>query len=404
MIMTMIEEQQQQQQQMIMRMDTMKRRKPWGDEIRKTTRGPINELADQEAEEDDEERQKLEIVDMSGMGLDSLPNLNHHLPSPLNIATICKLNLSSNDLQSIPESVTARMLNLIVLDVHSNQLKSLPNSIGCLSKLKTLNVSANFLESLPKTIENCRSLEDLNANFNKLTKLPDTIGFELVNLKKLSVNSNKLIFLPHSISHLTNLCILDARLNCLRSLPDDLENLINLQNLNISQNFHYLSTLPYSLGLLLSLVELDVSYNNITTLPDSLGCLRKLQKLSVEGNPLVSPPVEVVEQGWHAVKEYLSKKMNGSNKQQEESPKKIRSSWIGKLVKYGTFNGQRRGGAANEDQSEGFVVMPSYRRIQGLASPRYTGMFSTGRIFSPKTYTGMFSPGRIFSPKTYFTR
>lgn len=58
--------------------------------------------------------------------------------------------------QMIPESLTARMLNLVELDVHSNQLRSLPNSIGCLSKLKALNVSCNLLVSLPRTIENCR--------------------------------------------------------------------------------------------------------------------------------------------------------------------------------------------------------------------------------------------------------
>ena len=50
----------------------------------------------------------------------------------------------------------ARLLNLEVMDVHSNQLRVLPNSIGCLSKLKVLNISGNLLESLPRTIENCR--------------------------------------------------------------------------------------------------------------------------------------------------------------------------------------------------------------------------------------------------------
>jgi len=88
--------------------------------------------------------------------------------------------------------------------------------------------------------------------------------------------------------------VLDARLNRLSSLPEDLENLVNLQVLNVSQNFQHLTTLPYSVGLLISLVELDVSYNGITVLPDSLGCLRRIQKLSVEGNPLISPPFEVV--------------------------------------------------------------------------------------------------------------
>ncbi|GKA86925.1 plant intracellular Ras-group-related LRR protein 6-like protein, partial [Tanacetum coccineum] len=253
----------------------------------------------------------------------------------------------------IPESLTARLLNVGVLDVHSNELKSLPNSIGCLSKLKTLNISGNHIQSLPKTIENCRALEDLNANFNQLTKLPDTIGFELVNLKKLSVNSNKLSFLPSSTSHLTNLRHLDARLNHLSSLPDDLENLINLQVLNISQNFKCLSALPYSIDA------------------------PKVQREA--NNPLVCPPPEVVELGLHVVKEYLSEKMNGAH---QNSPKK--RSWIGKLKRYSTFGGNRLG----QDEREGYVSS-SYQTIDGLASPRYMGMFSPKRIFSPKKYFTM---------------
>ncbi|PIN16582.1 Ras suppressor protein (contains leucine-rich repeats) [Handroanthus impetiginosus] len=321
---------------------------------------------------DDHDENKLEIVDLSGMSLDALPN------PPVNLANICKLDLSNNNLQSIPESLTARLLNVIILDVRSNQLKFLPNSIGCLSKLKILNVSGNLLQSLPRTIENCRSLEELSANFNQLRQLPETIGFELLNLKKLSVNSNKLVFLPHSTSHLTNLRVLDARLNCLQCLPDDLENLINLQVLNVSQNFQHLGTLPYSIGLLISLVELDVSYNKITTLPESIGCLKKLQKLSVEGNPLVSPPMDVIEQGLHVAKEYLCDKINGK---QQTSPKK--KSWFGKLAKCGTFSGANV--PVDRDGREGYI-MPSYRPIDGLASPRYMGMFSPRRLFSPKTY------------------
>lgn len=212
-------------------------------------------------------------------------------------------------------------------------------------------------------------------------KLPDTIGFELTNLKKLSVNSNKLVFLPSSTSHLTSLRVLDARLNCLRSLPEDLENLINLEALNVSQNFQYLDSLPYSIGLLINLVELDVSYNKITTLPDSMGCLKKLQKLSVDGNPLTSPPTEVVEQGMHAVREYLSEKMNAGHR----SPQKKKSSWVGKLVKYGTFNGINTRHPHRAEERDGFI-MPEYRSIDSLASPRYMGMFSPRRLFSPRTY------------------
>ncbi|GLT80279.1 hypothetical protein SLA2020_517300 [Shorea laevis] len=312
-----------------------------------------------------EEEERLEIVNLSGMSLDSLPK------PTLNLATICKLDLSNNNLQSIPEFLTLRLLNVVVLDVRSNQLKCLPNSMGCLSKLKVLNVSGNLLQSLPKTIQNCRCLEELNCNFNLLSKLPDNIGYELVNLKKLRVNSNRLVFLPQSVAHLTSLRVLDARLNCLRSLPQDLENLINLEVLNVSQNFQYLGSIPYSVGFLISLVELDVSYNKITTLPNSMGCLGKLQKLCVEGNPLVSPPMEVVELGIHSVRQYLSEKMHAGHK----SPTK-KKSWVGKLVKYGTGDNEERDG----------FFMHEYRSIDGFASPRHMGMFSPRHLFSASTY------------------
>lgn len=183
---------------------------------------------------------------------------------------------------------------------------------------------------------------------------------------------------------MTSLRVLDARLNCLHSLPEELENLVSLEILNVSQNFQYLKTLPYSVGLLISLIELDVSYNKISTLPDSMGCLKRLQKLRVEGNPLVSPPMEVVEQGIHAVKGYLSEKMNSGNQGTQQ-----KKSWFGKLTRFGTFNGTTAtnnysNGNRHEDR-EGFN-MSDYRSIDGLTSPRYMGMFSPRRLFSPRTY------------------
>ncbi|KAE8665086.1 Plant intracellular Ras-group-related LRR protein 8 [Hibiscus syriacus] len=261
------------------------------------------------------------------------------------------------------------------MDLHSNQLKSLPNSIGCLSKLKFLNVSGNLLQTLPKTIGNCKSLEELNANFNQLTMLPETIGFELTYLKKLSVNSN----------------------NRLRSLPDDMENLINLEVLKVSQNFQYLDTLPYSIGLSMSLVELDISYNKIKYLPDSIGCLRKLQKLRVEGNPLVSPPMDVFEQSLQVVKEYLCDKMKAG-----QSPQKKRSWILRKLVKYASFNGKMMssaGGGRRSWEKEG-SIMVEYRSIDGLAAPRCMGISSPGRLFSTHNM-GMLSPRRLFPSCTY---
>lgn len=314
-------------------------------------------------------------LDMSSMSMDTLP----HLTTPL--GNITTLDLSNNNLQSIPESIIARLLNVVVLDVRSNQLKSLPNSIGCLSKLKVLNVSGNLLQELPATIEECRALEELNANFNQLTRLPVTLGFELHGLRRLSVNSNKLAYLPSSTSHMTALRSLDARLNCLRALPDGLENLGGLEALNVSQNFQYLRELPYGIGLLVSLRELDVSYNSIAALPDSMGCLTKLARFSAAGNPLVCPPMDVVEQSLDAMRAYLSARMNGTAKAKKKS-------WVPKLVKYSTFSaGMMTPGRTkvHGNNTDG-LHMSDYRSLDGggVASSAFLSMLSPRRLFSPR--------------------
>lgn len=48
---------------------------------------------EEDEEKEKEKKEKLQLVDLSGMSLESLPN-----PS-LNLALICKLNISNNHLQ-----------------------------------------------------------------------------------------------------------------------------------------------------------------------------------------------------------------------------------------------------------------------------------------------------------------
>lgn len=240
-----------------------------------------------------------------------------------------------------------------------------------------------------------RALVELDANFNKLTNLPEAIGFELTKLEKLSVNSNKLIFLPFSTSHLTGLQHLDVHLNCLRSLPDDLENLINLKTLNISQNFHFLHSLPYSIGLLTSLTELNISYNSISTLPNSFACLTNVTKFMAEGNPLVCPPMEVVIKGVDEVRDYMNAKMSEGFKVVGGKGKKIRpstsssttttrrkGSWLKKVVRCGAFDGRM------VNMNEGLLITPEHemKNASSKSTPaRLAALLSPLRVFSPKS-------------------
>lgn len=210
------------------------------------------------------------------------------------------------------------------------------------------------------------------------------MGFELTYLQKLAVNCNKLAFLPKSTSYMTSLRVLDVRLNCLRSLPDGLERLVHLQVLNLAQNFHHLRSLPTSLGLLVSLVEIDVSYNSITVLPYSLAGLARLRNLRADGNPLVRPPMEVVQESVDAVREYLGSMERGEAAAVRRRERRY-NSWVKKLVSCG--GGVGAGDVGVRGENDGYLLPSDYRSIDGLASPRYVGMFSPRRLFSPRRGT-----------------
>lgn len=243
----------------------------------------------------------MERVELVGRQLRYLPEAFGHLRG------LVLLNLSNNQLEVIPDSI-AGLENLQELYLSANLLESLPDSIGLLLNLKILDVSGNKLKALPDSISQCRSLVELDASFNQLTYLPTKIGYELVNLEKFLVHLNKIRSLPTSICEMRSLRHLDAHFNELCGLPYAIGMLTNLEILNISSNFSDLKELPDTIGDLVNLKELDLSNNQIHALPDTFGRLDKLTKLNLDQNPLVMPPMDVVNKGVGAVKEYMAKR------------------------------------------------------------------------------------------------
>jgi len=79
--------------------------------------------------------------------------------------------------------------NLNSLYLNDNNLTSLPESIGKLTKLKALYLGGNKLETLPESIGNLTNLEKLSLRMNKLESLPESIG-NLTNLEGLWLYSN----------------------------------------------------------------------------------------------------------------------------------------------------------------------------------------------------------------------
>jgi len=212
-------------------------------------------------------------LDLSDNNLNSLPE------SIYNLQNLEVLDLGYNNLNSLPESI-CNLQNLKILDLSHNNLNSLPQSIWNLKNLEVLYLyRCTNLNSLPESIWNLQNLKILDLDGNNVNSLPESI-WDLQNLQYLSLEKNQLQELPESIWNLQNLIYLNLGYNNLNSLPESIWDLQNLEVLNLERT--NLNPLPESIWDLQNLIYLNLSYNNnLNSLPQSIWNLQNLQFLSL---------------------------------------------------------------------------------------------------------------------------
>jgi len=208
-----------------------------------------------------------------------------------------KAILDSNELYDITvEEVTDTSDGrIVVLDLTSKGVNTIPLEIGKLGNMKDLELGFNNLTTLPKEIWNLTNLVELDLNDNNINNIPYEIGY-LVNLKILDLDYNNINTIPAEICDIINLESLDISDNIITSIPSNIGNLINLANLDISYN--NLDSLPEEICMLNNLDQLNLRHNNLTDLPDSIVNLvlydPEVQvRLNVDYNKLCSLSVDV---------------------------------------------------------------------------------------------------------------
>uniref|UniRef100_A0A8D2MRG5 Leucine-rich repeat-containing protein 40 n=1 Tax=Zonotrichia albicollis TaxID=44394 RepID=A0A8D2MRG5_ZONAL len=181
---------------------------------------------------------------------------------------LTKLILASNKLQSLSEDVQL-LPALTMLDVHDNQLTSLPSALGQLENLQKLDVSHNKLRSLPEELLQLPRLRSLLVQHNELSQLPEGLG-QLLSLEELDVSNNQLTAIPTSFALLVNLVRLNLACNQLKELPADLSAMKSLRQLDCTKN--YLETVPPKLASMASLEQLYLRKNKLRSLPELPSC------------------------------------------------------------------------------------------------------------------------------------
>lgn len=194
---------------------------------------------------------------------------------------LTKLLLASNKLQVLSEDI--RLLPaLTVLDIHDNQLTSLPKAIGELEHLQKLNLSRNKLKELPEELWNLKDLRSLHLQENELEKVSEGVG-QLCCMSDMDLSNNQLTAIPDSFSNLSNLVKFNLSNNKLRSLPPGISAMKSLKLLDCTNN--QLERVPQELAQMASLEQLYLRHNKLRCLPELPAC-KLLKELHVGNNQI----------------------------------------------------------------------------------------------------------------------
>ncbi|MFX0091261.1 MAG: COR domain-containing protein [Candidatus Hodarchaeota archaeon] len=210
------------------------------------------------------------------------------------------LILSNTALTTLPDAVS-QLTNLKYLNLSRSKLTTLPDSVGQLTNLRKLYLAGTKLTTLPDSVGQLTNLEELSLAETRLKTLPDSLG-QLTQLRVLFLSRTELTTLPDFLGQLTNLTRLYLSEMELTTLPDSLKQLIQLERLDLERT--ELTMLPNWLGQLVNLERLDLSGVELTALPESLSQLEKLEELKLP-KTLEVPPPEVIAQGIKAIQAFL---------------------------------------------------------------------------------------------------
>ncbi|XP_076662185.1 toll-like receptor Tollo [Halictus rubicundus] len=227
----------------------------------------------------------------------SAMTLEMHRDSLRGLTSLQHLDLSENNLWTLPSELLCPVRGLHSLNLTRNKLQDIV-SLGfsewvesCTPSLEVLDLSSNDITALPdRALSNLRSLTMLKLQDNVIAVVEDHALAGLTALRSLNVSSNRLVALPPELFAKTNeLRELILSNNSLAVLaPGLLDNLVELQYLDFSNNqLTNRWVNRYTFLRLVRLVILDLSFNRLTRIDGLVfNGLYSLQILKLENNEI----------------------------------------------------------------------------------------------------------------------
>ncbi|KAI2660160.1 Transforming growth factor beta activator LRRC32 [Labeo rohita] len=206
------------------------------------------------------------------------------------------LDLSYNQLKTIPTSFFSSMVSLESLNISNNCLESFSvNAEIPLNSLKTLDISYNNLQNLSFGENTLAALEVLHLQGNALSMLDAGIFSRLPSIRSLHLQQNLFSICPPlqgptndciRLSSIPTLSYLYLSENSLMSIPPGAFQGSSLLILDLSQNPGMYLELSSLSGLETSLTHLSLRGNQLQTLAVDFTLFRKLKSLDLSVNRL----------------------------------------------------------------------------------------------------------------------
>ncbi|XP_052002306.1 leucine-rich repeat-containing G-protein coupled receptor 4 isoform X1 [Xyrauchen texanus] len=196
------------------------------------------------------------------------------------------LTLALNQITQIPDNAFANLSSLVVLHLHNNRIQEIgKNCFNGLDNLETLDLNFNNLKTFPEAIQTLPKLKELGFHSNNIASIPESAFHRNLLLRTIHLFDNPLSFVGttafQNLSDLHSIMLRGA------SMMQDFPSLTGTGNLeSLTLTGTKIQSIPADLCEdLIVLHTLDLSYNEIEDLPSFQDCVR-LQDISLQQNQI----------------------------------------------------------------------------------------------------------------------
>uniref|UniRef100_A0A2S2NF12 Protein toll n=1 Tax=Schizaphis graminum TaxID=13262 RepID=A0A2S2NF12_SCHGA len=235
----------------------------------------------------------IQQLNVSHNGIEDLTTLGFSGPDCPGGTDLKVLNLSWNNLQSVPaRTAISAMKRLQTLTLQHNSITDIAaDSLSTLTSLKVFNASYNKLEALPETLfAKNRDLREVYLQNNGLYELPRGLFHRLEQMVIINLSNNKINQIDEGpFVGLLRLVVLDLSRNGLTRIKSNVfKDLVFLQILDLSNNS--ISSIEENAFFpLYNLHTLNLAENRLHTVgPRLFNGLYVLSKLTINNNLLIT--------------------------------------------------------------------------------------------------------------------